>query len=118
MNNCNEIQRVHHHSAFRNRSCECLILSVLVYWKETFHLFPCGTKPLYRQCDEGRFNLDIGKKFFTVRIVRPWHSLPRAAVEDPGNIQNQADGALSNLVRWKVSLPLSGVGTRWSLQPK
>ncbi|XP_041278200.1 nuclear mitotic apparatus protein 1 isoform X3 [Onychostruthus taczanowskii] len=32
---------------------------------------------------EGRVRWDIGKKFFPVRLVRPWHRLPREAVADP-----------------------------------
>ena len=32
---------------------------------------------------EGRFRLDIGKKFFTVRVTRCWHRVPRAAVGAP-----------------------------------
>jgi len=55
---------------------------------------------------EGRFRLDIRKKFFTVRVVRPWHRLPREAVAASSLAMFKArlDGALSNLVWWKVSL--------------
>jgi len=50
----------------------------------------------------GRFRLDIRKKFFTMSVVRPWHRLPRETVAAP------LDGALSNLVQWKVSLSMAG----------
>jgi len=32
---------------------------------------------------EGRFRLGIRKKFFTMRVVKPWHRLPREAVAAP-----------------------------------
>jgi len=59
---------------------------------------------------EGRFRSDVRKKFFTVRVVRPWPRLPREAVGVPSLAVFKArlDGALSNLVWWKVSLLMAG----------
>jgi len=52
------------------------------------------------QLKEGRFRLDIRKKFFTMRVVKHWTSLPREAVAAPSLAVFRArlDGALSNLV--------------------
>jgi len=49
---------------------------------------------------EGRFRLDIGKKFFTTRVVRHWNRLPREAVAAPflAVFKARLDGALSKLV--------------------
>ena len=57
---------------------------------------------------EGRFRLDNRKKFFTMRMVRHWHRLPRAAVAAPAVFKARLDGALSNLVWWKMSLLMAG----------
>ncbi|KFM10915.1 hypothetical protein AS27_07672, partial [Aptenodytes forsteri] len=48
---------------------------------------------------EGRFRLDIRKKFFTVRVVRHWNMLPREVVDVPSLelFKARLDGALSNL---------------------
>ncbi|KFR06825.1 hypothetical protein Y956_10119, partial [Nipponia nippon] len=49
---------------------------------------------------EGRFKLDIRKKFFTVRVVRHWKRLPREVVDTPSLkvLKARLDGALNNLV--------------------
>jgi len=49
---------------------------------------------------EARFSLDIRKKFFTMRVVRHWHRLPRVVVDAPSLevFKARLDGALSNLV--------------------
>jgi len=59
---------------------------------------------------EGRFRLGIRKKFFTMRVMKHWHRLPRAAVAAPSLsvLKARLDGALSNLGWWKVSLPMAG----------
>jgi len=59
---------------------------------------------------EGRVRLDIRKKFFPLRVMRPWPRLPREAVAVPSLAVFKArlDGALSNLGWWKVSLPMAG----------
>ncbi|KGL98339.1 hypothetical protein N301_07358, partial [Charadrius vociferus] len=49
---------------------------------------------------EGRFRLDIRKKFFTVRVMRHWNRLPREVVDAPSleAFKARLDGALGNLV--------------------
>jgi len=49
---------------------------------------------------EGRFRLDMRKKFFTVKVVKHWNRLPREAVAVPslGVFEARLDGALSNLL--------------------
>ncbi|KFR03901.1 hypothetical protein Y956_04826, partial [Nipponia nippon] len=48
---------------------------------------------------EGRFRLDIRKKFFILRVVRHWNRLPREAIGAPSLevFKARLDGALSNL---------------------
>jgi len=84
------------------------------YRKDGEWLFPrvCSdrTRGNGSKLKERRFRLDIRKKFFTVRVVRPWPRLPRAAVAAPSLAVFKArlDGALRNLVWWKMSLLMAG----------
>jgi len=49
---------------------------------------------------EGRFRRDIRNEFFTMRVVKHWHRLPREVVDAPSleTFQPRLDGALSNLI--------------------
>jgi len=49
---------------------------------------------------EGRFHPDIRKKFFTMKVVKHWHRLPREVVEASNleTLKGRLDGALSNLI--------------------
>jgi len=55
---------------------------------------------------EGRFRLDIRKKFLTMRVVKHWNGLPTEVVEVPflETFKAGSDRALSNLIQLKTSL--------------
>ncbi|GAB0210020.1 hypothetical protein GRJ2_003467800 [Grus japonensis] len=85
------------------------LLAVIQYLKEAYK--KSGEGLLKRACGdrtrgngfklkEGRFRLDVRKKFFTVRVVRHWNRLPREVVEAPSLevFKARLDGVLSNLV--------------------
>jgi len=50
------------------------------------------------------------KKYFTMRLVRHWDRLPREVVDAPTLelLKVRLDGALSHLIKLKVSLPMAG----------
>ena len=56
--------------------------------------------------EEGRFKLDMKKKFFMIWVVRHWHRLPHEVVDAPSleSLKVRLDGALSNLIKLWVSL--------------
>jgi len=49
---------------------------------------------------EGRFRLGIRMTFFTLRVVRHWHRLPREVIDAPSleTCRARLDGAVSNLI--------------------
>lgn len=57
---------------------------------------------------ESRVRLDVKKKFFTVRLVRHWNKFSRVFVDVPflEMFKAKLDGALSNLIWSKLSLPV------------
>jgi len=59
---------------------------------------------------EGRFRLGIKKKFFPMKVVRHWNRLPRAVVAASSLevFKARLDGALNNLIQWKVSVSMAG----------
>ena len=49
---------------------------------------------------EGRFRLDSGGKYFTMRVVRCWNRLPREVVDAPSLqvFKARLDGTLGSLI--------------------
>ncbi|KFV17854.1 hypothetical protein N340_12433, partial [Tauraco erythrolophus] len=85
------------------------LIAAFQYLKEAYRkagegLFtrPCSdrTRGNGFKLKEGRFRLDIRKKFFTLRVVRQWNRLPREVVGAPSLEVFKAtlDEALGNLV--------------------
>ena len=63
---------------------------------------------------QGRFRLDIRRKFFTHRVVTRWHRLPKEGVDAPSleAFKARLDVALGSLVWWLVTLHMVG-GWNW-----
>ena len=59
---------------------------------------------------QGRFRLDIRKKFFSQRVVTHWNRLPKEVVDAPSleAFKARLDVALGRLVWWLVTLHIAG----------
>ena len=59
---------------------------------------------------QGRFGLDIRRKFFTQRVVTQWNRLPKGAVDAPSveAFKARLDVALGSLVWWLGTLHIAG----------
>ena len=59
---------------------------------------------------QGRFRLDIRRKFFTQRVVTHWNRLPKEAVDAPflKAFKARLDVALGSLVWWLATLHRAG----------
>ena len=59
---------------------------------------------------QGRFRLDIRRRFFTQRVVTHWNRLPKEAVDAPSleAFKARLDVALGSLVWWLATLHITG----------
>ena len=59
---------------------------------------------------QGRFRLDIRRKFFTQRVVMRWNRLPKEVVDAPSleAFKARLDVALGSLVWWLATLHIAG----------
>ena len=59
---------------------------------------------------QGKFRLDIRRKFFTQKVVTHWNRLPKEAVDAPSleAFRARLDVALGSLVCWLVTLHIAG----------
>ena len=84
------------------------------YKQEMVHLFTRVDSNKTRgngfKLRQGRFKLDIRRKFFTQRVVTHWNRVPKEAVDAPSleAFKARLDVALGSLVCWLATLHIAG----------
>jgi len=79
-------------------------------WWCWFPLFSRAALPSCVLCENQQEEILPEKKFFTMRVVKPWPRLPREAVAAPSlaGFEARLDGALSTMGWWKMSMLMAG----------
>jgi len=76
-----------------------------------YHCIPCNRmRGNGVKLKESTLRIDLRKKFYTMRVVKQWHRLPREVVDAPHleTFKVRLDGALRNLIEFKMSLLTAG----------
>ena len=91
----------------------------MAYKKDGNQLFPqsdCDrTRGDIFKWENRQFRLDFRRRFFTQRVVRHWHSLPRVGVDAPSLkvLKARLDGAPRKLSWWLAINPWQEVRSGW-----
>ena len=96
--------------------CQLHQLSALLYGHRGCIALNTGTFHLCVHSEEcicmyqGRFRLDIRRKFYTQRVVTHWNRLPKEVVDAPSleAFKARLDVALDSLDWWLVTLHIAG----------
>ena len=76
-----------------------------------------GTRGNGFKLNEGKFWLDVRKKFFTLWAVRPWHCCPEGCgAPSLDDAQSQVGRALGQPELVGATSPWQGVGAEWALR--
>lgn len=63
-------------------------------------------------------DFEMTQKFFSQRVLRPWHRLPTDAMGTSSLevLKTRLDGALGRMTQWEVFQFIAGIGTGLALR--